>query len=90
MEAKYRILENAALSRQRRDTRPVLDQMNSTSVIKQIRIGNKCGSDNICYPALRVSARESVFPLTYSTVVLTQSFLFNSLKEFWSSRIRSG
>ena len=59
MEAKYRILESA-VSRQRRDTKPVLDQLNSTSVVKQIRIGNKCGSDNICYPALRVSAREYV------------------------------
>lgn len=45
-------------SRQKRDIGPILDQLNSTSVAKQIRIGNKCGPDNICYPDLRLSARE--------------------------------
>ncbi|XP_055327673.1 integrin alpha-8-like isoform X2 [Paramacrobiotus metropolitanus] len=45
--------------RQRRDITPILDQLNSTSVSKQIRIGNKCGPDDVCHPALRLNTRLS-------------------------------
>ncbi|GAV07234.1 hypothetical protein RvY_17099-2 [Ramazzottius varieornatus] len=60
MEARYRILDETVLSRPRREAiTPILDQLNSTMVSKSIRIGNKCGPDNVCYPALRLSAGES-------------------------------